>query len=45
MQTGSEGTEHFQCFPFPFMTLAYDPVEMKLLETKVEVEEPSAAWN
>ena len=27
------------------MTLAYDPVEMKLLENKVEVEEPSAAWN
>lgn len=47
MQTGSEGSEHFQCSPFPFIILAYDPVKMKLLETKVEAEEPSnhAAWN
>lgn len=45
MQTGSEGSEHFQCSPFG--TLTYDPVKMKLLESKVEAEEPSdhAAWN
>ena len=47
METGSEGSEYFHFFPIPFMTVAYDPVKMKLLETEVNAEEPinHATWS